>query len=280
MFRTKIVTDFYQKNHSKLIYKSLHEMKFQDAEDNLESIKNKAKKIISQEELVLNDIYLLNQILSFHNSLITMWKEIYMKNYSNSWNYLQTCFDLLRDINKFSLNNNKTEILNFFEKQLLILEKLYPYNIFFSTGMEVALYECSICKKNIDSFECEHDIGELYHGEIAIGVAKDIIDFNHIAIVETPMDKRCVVQYDDNGHQFKGLQYLNNQLETNLLTPITIYDIDETPKKMFNDKYINLERNEKCFCGSNKKFKKCCINKQYIEEKHIELIINHEFKLW
>lgn len=99
-------------------------------------------------------------------------------------------------------------------------------------------------------------------------------------MVENPMDKRCVVQYEDNGHQFKGLQFVNSQLLSNQLTPITLYDADETPRKKPNKNYVELKRNEKCFCGSNKKFKKCCINKKYIEAQHIELIVHHEFKLW
>jgi hypothetical protein len=280
MFRTKTINDFYQVNHLKPIYKNLHELQFQAARDVLAPIEDEANQLTSQDELVLNDIFLLKQVLSLHSSLITMWEKIYKTEYSSSWNDLQNCLDRLRSINKFSLNNQKSEVLDFFEKQLLILEKLYPYNIFFSMGMVVALYECSICGKNIDSFECEHDIGELYNGEIAIGIAKDITDINHISMVENPMDKRCVVQYEDNCHQFKGLQFVNSQLRSNQLTPITLYDVDETPRKIPNENYVKLKRNEECFCGSNKKFKKCCINKKYILEEHIELIIHHEFKLW
>lgn len=280
MFKTKEVDDFFLNHSFNLFYKSLHEKEFQNSKIFLEFIEVEISKLTFNDELILNDKYLLKQILLFHNSLISLWEDIYQEKYSSSWNHLQTCFDLLRNINKFSLNNQKTKELNFFEKQLLIIEKLYPYNIFMSMGIETSLFECSICRKNIDSFECEHDIGELYSGEIAFGIAKDITDINHISIVENPMDKRCVVEYPDHGHQFKGLQFLNKQLISNQLTPITIYDIDETPKKILNDNYIELARNEKCFCGSKKKFKKCCINKKYTEEKHIELIVNHEFKLW
>lgn len=280
MFKTKEISDFYKNYSFNLFYKSLHEKKFQNSKDNLKSIEVEINKLTSNDELILNDIYLLKQISLFHNSLISLWEDIYQEKYSNSWNHLQTCFDLLRNINKFSLNNQKTKELDFFEKQLLIIEKLYPYNVFMSMGMETSLFECSICKKNIDSFECEHDIGELYYGEIAFGIAKDITDINHISMVENPMDKRCVAQYSDDGHQFKGLQFLNKQLISDQLTPITIYDADETPRKILNDNYIKLERNEKCFCGSDEKFKKCCINKKYTEEQHIELIVKHKFKLW
>lgn len=280
MFRTKIINDFYQANHFKWFYKNLHELKFQDVRNILTSIENESNQLTAQDEFVLNDMFLLKQILLFHFSLLSMWEDIYQKKYSSSWNHLQTCFDTLRKINKFSLNNQKTKELNFFEKQLLIIEKLYPYKIFMSMGIETSLFECSICGKNIDSFECEHEIGELYYGEMAFGIAKEITSINHISMVENPMDKRCVIQYPDDSHQFKGLQFLNQQLLSNQLTPITIYDADETSRKILNKDYIKLKRNEKCFCGSGKKFKKCCIDKEYMEEHHIELIVNHEFKLW
>ena len=280
MFKTKTINDLYPVNNIKQIYKNLHDLKFQNAKDILEQIEDEINSVSSQNELVLNDIFLLKQILLFHRSLIAMWEEIYKTRYSSSWNYLQNCLNILRSINKFSLNNKKYEELNFFEKQLLILEKLYPYNIFLSIGIEVALYECNICGKNIDSFECEHSIGELYNGKIAIGIAKENIEVNHISFVKNPKDKRCVVQYDDNAHQFKNLQFLNKLLHSNQLTPISLYDADETPRKKLNKDYIKLKRNEKCYCGSNKKFKKCCINKKYILEEHIELIMNREFKLW
>jgi len=280
MFRTHEINNFYIKNNYNLFYKLLHEKQFQKSKEILNLLEIEINELISADELILNDIFLLKEILFFHNSLISLWEDIFQEKYSSSWNHLQTCFDRLRNINKFSLNNQKTKELDFFEKQLLIIEKLYPYNVFMSMGIETSLFKCSICGKNIDSFECEHDIGELYYGEMAFDIAKDITNINHVSMVENPMDKRCVVQYPDDGHQFKGLQFLNKQLISNQLTPITIYDADETPRKTLNDNYIKLKRNEKCFCGSDKKFKNCCINKEYIEEKHIELIVNHEFKLW
>ena len=114
MFRTKIINDFYQANHFKWFYKNLHELKFQDARNVLISIENEANQLTSQDELVLNDMFLLKQILSFHFSLLSMWEEIYNTKYSNSWNHLQTCFDILRNINKFSLNNQKNKRIEFF----------------------------------------------------------------------------------------------------------------------------------------------------------------------
>lgn len=280
MFHTKLINHVYDENKFSLFYKKLHQKKFIESRNILSELINKIETIEAEEELVLNDIYLFKVIISFHNSLVSLWEDIANQKYSSSWSFLQNCFDNLRTINKFSLNNKKNKSLNLFEKQLLILEKLYPYKIFLSMGWEVLFYECSICKKDIDSFDCPHNIGELYNGKMAIGIAKEITNINHISMVENPLDKRCVVQYEDDSEHFKILQYMNKMLILNKLTPITYYDIDETPRKTYNKDYIKLERNKKCFCGSDKKFKRCCINKEFIEEKHIELIVNPEFKLW
>jgi len=280
MFHTKLINDIYNKNVFSLFYKKLHQKNFIEAKAILNNLGKNIDNIDSKEELILNDIYLFKIVLTFHNSLVSLWEDIFNQKYSSSWIFLQDSLDALRTVNKLSLNNKKNKALKFFEKQLLTLERLYPYKIFASVAWEVSFYECSICKKDIDSFDCPHEIGELYNGKIAIAHAKEITQLNHVAMVENPSDKRCVVQYDDNSKQFKILQYLNKMLILNKLTPLTYYKIDETPRKLLNKDYIQLERNKKCFCGSNRKFKKCCINKKFIEEKHIELIINPEFKLW
>ena len=280
MFHTKLVNQLYDENKFSFFYKKLHQKNFIKSRSILSDLSNQIEIIETEDELVLNDIYLFKVIISFHNSLVSLWEDITNQKYSSSWIFLQNCFDNLRTINKFSLNNKKNKSLNFFEKQLLVLEKLYPYKIFASIGWEVLYYECSICKNDIDSFECPHNIGELYSGKMAIGIAKEITDINHFSMVENPLDKRCVVQYEDDSEYFKILQYMNKMLTLNKLTPITYYDIDESPRKIHNKDYMKLERNEKCFCGSDKKFKRCCINKEFIEEKHIELIVDIEFKLW
>jgi hypothetical protein len=36
-------------------------------------------------------------------------------------------------------------------------------------------------------------------------------------------------------------------------------------KRETNPNYVKIGRNEPCYCGSGKKFKKCCISKEYIE---------------
>lgn len=276
MFKTETINNLYESVSFLSVYEYINLNNYEECINTLDKSKTTLQETISEDELVLNDIFLLKQIVHFHYSLVGLWKEIFNMNYSNSWNKLQNCFDSLRAIKKFSFQEIHP-IFDYFENQLLELEKLYPYHLFFSTGLEVELYRCSICNADIDSFECPHEIGELYMGQMASGIAENALDINHVAMVENPMDKRCVIVYDDKSDNFNVLQYLNNLLRTGKITPLTFETLKFSKKNLLNAKYILLGRNEKCFCKSGKKFKNCCIKKQYIEKDHVDIIIGNRF---
>ena len=211
---------------------------------------------------VCNDLYVLKRVINFYNSLSRYWEHIYNSKYSDSWSSLQDCLDLLRTIKRFA-SNNRLYKLEKYESLLLDIEKIYPYRIFSSMGIEIGFYECSICNKDIDSFDCPHEIGNLYKGEMAYGIAKGISSIDHVAMVKNPQDKRCVVAYEDNSAAFKGLQYINNLLINRHIFP-TKFFIEISKRRVNNSEYKKIGKNEICYCGSNKKFKKCCINKKYI----------------
>jgi antitoxin MazE len=48
--------------------------------------------------------------------------------------------------------------------------------------------------------------------------------------------------------------------------------VEITPRLFLNELYVKLSRNDNCFCGSGKKFKKCCIDKKYHQGEHFQLI--------
>lgn len=76
--------------------------------------------------------------------------------------------------------------LNHFDQ----LEKwLFPPQTFVSPSMRVELSECSICKKNM--LDCDHIRGQCYMGQICTEVVTKIKQFNHLAMVSNPADKKC-----------------------------------------------------------------------------------------
>lgn len=224
-----------------------------------------------ERDEVINEVYVIHRLVDFLSAYSSAWRNICEAKFANSWSGLQSSMDHLRSVKKFT-KVNSTGAIGYFEDQLVELEKLYPYNVFFSIGVSVDCFECSICGKDIDSLECEHVKGELYRGKMAHGIAKNVGSVDHVAMVKHPEDKRCVVKYDDDGPQFNVVRYVSDLLKSKQMRPLSFHHLEFSKKMDKNPDYQKLSRNEKCFCGSDKKFKNCCIDKHIVEFDHVQII--------
>lgn len=217
---------------------------------------------------LLNDIYVLGRYIEFFECYGRLWRLIAEEKFSASWIKLQDAFDLLRLVRRFSDID-----VSGLEDQLAELEKTYPYNVFFSIGAQVDKFECSICSHDIDSFECTHRGGQLYRGRMAVGIARNIVNFDHVAFVDKPEDKRCVVSYDDNGEEFKLVRFLSRLLQQRSCSVSDFGLLVFSTRIKPNPEYRKTGRNDPCFCGSGIKFKRCCITKAHIEGDHVDITI-------
>ncbi len=216
---------------------------------------------------VLNDIFILEIYITFFRSYGRLWRKISAGNYSESWRTLQDANDSLRLIRRCS-GLTLTPLV----EQLAALESLYPYKIFSSCGFVVERFECSICGNDIDSFECSHRKGELYRGRMAYGIAKNILDIDHIAFVKNPADKRCVVTIADDAPGFSGVRYLGEALNRRHFSVSNFGGVAWGKKRVANSEYVLPGRNDPCHCLSGTKFKRCCIDKEFREIDHAEIL--------
>ena len=272
VLHTKKASDFFSMlvNDSRDALTSLNNMSFDEYEYKVDCIKTKVlneQRNVEQENAILNDFFVILRFVNFLHSYCQLWSRLIAYKFSSSWHSLQDALDLLRLIKKFSSIN-----IDFFENQLLELEKLYPYALFVSMGFTVSKFECSICGLDIDSADCPHFGGELYEGRMAQAVAKDIREVSHAALVANPNDKRCVPQYEDTGEQFNLVRYLADLMNSERLHIFEFGELRFSKKLKLNPNYVNIGRNERCYCGSGKKFKECCILKEYIEIDHVDIV--------
>ena len=196
-----------------------------------------------------------------------LWDKIIKQQFSHSWSTLQDALDLLRVIKRFS-----TIDIGFFETQLTELERAYPYAVFASVGMTVDRFDCSICGFDIDSDDCCHMRGQLYRGVMAYAVARNIVRADHMALVTEPEDKRCVVQYDDQSDHFKLVRLLADLIASKKWRLSDFSHLEHSKKPLPNPDTEHLGRNNLCFCGSGKKFKKCHIGQPQIERNHVDIV--------
>ena len=260
----------------KNLLQSLNDLDFDSSDGIIEELTNKldsCRETISDDnESILNEFFVLSCYIYLFKSYTDMWLRIVDGQFSTSWGCLQDSLDGLRTVKKFAFTKN-SKTIDFLEFQLTQLERLYPYNIFTSIGAFFKRIECNICGRDMDTPECIHLKGELYNGEMAYGIVHEISP-DHLSLVENPADKRCVFSFDDNSEQFKPVRFLSELIREKKLVITQFGELKYSKRRVKNEEFKRIGRNELCFCGSGKKFKHCCISKEYIEGTHIDILPN------
>jgi hypothetical protein len=259
------------KSQAKSLLSAVNQFQFLEGQKTVSDLKaflEKERAVpASTDESYLNDLYVLDRYVDFLADYGALWERIHDQKFGDSWVCLQNALDRLRLLKRFS------DIpISFFEVQLTELEKMYPYEIFFSAGMVVEGLACNICGLDIDSDECCHIRGELYSGKMATAIVTKIVKFDHGSLVRNPVDKRCVIQYEDKGHQFNVIRYLSNLLIAKQCLISDCWHLTHSKRQVRNPAYQKVGRNDSCFCGSGKKFKRCCIFKEYVIEDQFRIV--------
>ena len=218
------------------------------------------------EELA-NAQYVASQYMKLLCQLTSYFKSLNEKEYKESWNILQDCLDSAFWIGRYMIIENRYEIPQIVDL-LTSYESLYPYKIFASTEMIITKSECSICSKPFQSLDCPHIKGNLYWGEVAIENVTEIKEFQAVAMVSHPLDKRCVMELsDDTRTNEEKFQLFNEFLEQQIPAfQLFTIEVQKTRRQRPDIKIVG--RNAKCPCGSGKKFKNCCGQDLYYEHHH------------
>ncbi|MEQ1565183.1 MAG: hypothetical protein ABMA64_06055 [Myxococcota bacterium] len=80
----------------------------------------------------------------------------------------------------------------FLERLRLIETACFPPRVFFSPGFSHSPGRCTICDENIVT--CEHEEGLIYNGQVCAEHSIVDLEFNHIAIVDNPRDRRACAE--------------------------------------------------------------------------------------
>ena len=152
-----------------------------------------------------NDEYASGTFLYSHCTLSAV-KSIYLlfdfiksDEGEKAWMSLIDAYDYI-DVARIFLNKYKlqSEGLDAFTHRIKSLEKvIFPtHHLFLSPGAKETLGNCNICGG--EYFECEHIEREIYNGMLCLRINRKILEANHIALVENPRDRRCIISTIQN----------------------------------------------------------------------------------
>jgi hypothetical protein len=237
----------------------------------------KEQAIALNNEEVANSMFVVKAYCKMLKYYSMYWKTLLNENYKDSWLILQDAIDRLIDVTKFT--NDHCEFgIDKFNEHLYELEKLYPYKVFASSEMVIKTKKCSICGKSVLDLDCVHTPGNLYWGQKAVTICEDIV-FQAVALVQHPMDKRCIIELSGDIRTDKEKFQLLDFFVQNNKNPLRLFSVTEIDKYYYNEKYDKAKRNDPCPCNSGKKFKKCCGQNKYEKGSHFQIKFKNEIQL-
>lgn len=171
---------------------------------------NNSKDGMSEEEL--NSLFVARAYATAVSKYLKTITLIVDGKFAESWNILQDSADAIMIVKRFSEHD-----IHYLEERVVSLERMYPYNVFFSAGAVAKPPKCSICGEVYDSSKCSHLAGELYGGIMAGKIIEEIIEVEEVSFVDNPVDRRCVEIIQNESQKFKPLKSLSDFIVSNNL---------------------------------------------------------------
>lgn len=236
----------------------------------LNAIKKLKKDMVaSSNEEKANYYWCMEQIYYIQENYIKGYYEIRKHLYERAWLSFDKADILIGSLNRVYDNDKDKDLfhINFISNIIKEYWKLFPYKYFFSRESIIKKEKCSICGQTV-RFRggCKHKIGKLYMGEMCHYIVEDF-EITGFAIVKNPFDRYAFLKPVGKEYNYEMLDWLVRYLTS----PYEKWHVDTT-NRVIGKEYINIKRNEKCPCGSGKKFKKCCLDTDRMYVTHYDIV--------
>jgi len=188
--------------------------------DRIRGFKYGARK--AQDEGAANVLFHLQCGLNAMSSFLAMWVELKKPDYYSAWSRL---IDSEEYISVAMRASDAGAALEAFLRRLKETERvIFPgFRVYNSAGLLIR-GNCSVCGKPFSG--CQHLEGRVYWGRLCRRVNVDLVSVDHVAIVDEPRDRRCVMtEITDDGFYrdfmtWKKLRKLEEGAPNNKVTGI------------------------------------------------------------
>lgn len=240
-----------------------------------EIINNKKVAVDSNNQELAKEYWVIQQILEANKYYINSFENFKNGEFYKGWCNLEKAELRIHFLSRHYDISCDEYYINFINQQLRKFQSIFPYKVFFSTELLEKKIQCSICDAVITPRKrCEHIQGEIYNGEMC---SRHITDAEvlGLAIVDNPVHKYSVAFLStEKGEQKDQYDYsLLNYLIPRLESPYEFWNVELTKRRHPHSNFNFVGRNDKCPCGSGKKYKKCCLEESGVLMPHAEFIL-------
>ncbi len=237
----------------------------------------KTAAISAADQNLAKTLWSREQSLEAQALYLTAFDECRQAKYYDAWCTFERCEIILISLRRHLPADLWDRFgLAFLDTQTSRFQSIYPYSIFLSPEIVELEKECTICGKRVSPrHPCGHEVGEIYDGELCCRkVTKG--ELLSIAMVEKPVQKYSVPFMSDaeTGESVDHYKYhLLEYLLPRLYSAFDTWDVRDTTREYLHTRFSFVGRNDRCPCGSGKKYKKCCLAKSGVTMPHKEFVL-------
>ncbi|MEJ2248655.1 MAG: SEC-C domain-containing protein [Candidatus Lokiarchaeota archaeon] len=243
----------------------------QEEEDQISKIlldlREKYVRLGDQEKT--KEVWRLHTIKLIQRYYINAFKCMKKKMFYEGWCFLELVEKHLEYLSEhFNIDKQEDPFYLFFiSKKVKKFQEIYPNYWFHSTAINVKTSRCNICGETITPRNhCGHQLREIYNGLRCVRIPLNY-DFDHDAITKHPYWKYRVIfdKDEETGEMVDNYDYsLINYLIEILPSPYDEWDYRPENRSIPHSEFKNFKQDDNCPCGSQKKYKDCCLEKEEI----------------
>lgn len=221
----------------------------------------RALAVSEDDQLTAKAVWCLERIGQVQDQFVLSFNAICTSNFQEGWDGLEKCENQIRGLDRHFAEEENEFGIEHIRKHTKQFQELFPLKWGLSPGLLIKEARCSICDSKLGlRSRCAHKLGEIYSGEECIKVVTKC-EFLHVALVENPVQKFTMFfPEEDKNHIFEKIQ----ELATWVGSPWRRWSSRREERRTHHPAFQGIGRNQKCPCGSDRKFKKCCLNKEKV----------------
>lgn len=234
----------------------------------LSAIKQEALRLRNED--LAKSVWCYEEIVALQESYWNAFRCLRSARYYEAWCLYEQVELALRFLLPHFKDKKDEFCLAFIEEQTAKFQSLFPYKVFFSTGVLNKAARCSICKAPVRLRQhCHHVLGEIYAGEMC---CREVTECSliEISIVQNPVHKYAVAfLVDPAGKARDHYDYrLIFYVLKGLASPFHGWDIEWMMRRQPHARFGDVRPEEKCPCDSEHAYGECCLLEEGVLRPH------------
>ena len=231
----------------------------------------KREAVQAGDQVTAKAMWCMETIGKIQDHFVSAFVDMKSRNYKEAWDQLERCEIEIKFLDRHFTDDNRNFGIEHCRVHTSQFQELYQVKWGVSPGFLCKEIRCSICDTRLTLRRgCNHSIGEIYDGEHC---AKNIVDFDilHVALVENPAQRFSVIFPEgDEGRRFSLVNYVCRGLRS----PWHSWSYEKEERREHHPSFRGLGRNSRCGCGSNVKYKRCCLGTDIVFP-HFQFLFEH-----